>query len=422
MKIFRILLLSLFTTLCLALGAQDVMRTVIYNKAIKTPQMYLNGVELSGAYLDLKGVTPIALHFDELGTDYKNYQYSLLHCNSDWTPSSLLPQEYIDGYFEDYITTYSTSFNTLQEYLHYTVNIPNENMKLKKSGNYIVKVFEVGNSDAPAFTMRFVVYENIARVTTMIKRSDIVQERETLQEIDFNIVPPFNITNPYTDLKITILQNNRWDNAIRGLTPTFVRDNELVFNYDRKSSFPGGNEYRQIDLKSFRYQTGRVAKIVQADGAYQVKLVNDIVRNIYPYGSYQDLNGGYVIKNDDGTGGNPNNDGDYASVTFTLPHEAVTSGILYIAGDFNQNRLTEENQMKYNYNIGAYECTMLLKQGYYNYQYVLVKDKQQPDASFIEGAFFQTENNYTILIYYRDFSTDYDRVIGCYTANSMRGN
>ncbi len=403
-------------------NAQDVMQTTVFNKNIRSLQLYLNGFELSGPFLDLKGGNQLQLHFDELGTDFKNYQYSLVHCNADWTPSSLLPQEYIDGYYEDYINSYSTSFNTLQEYLHYTVNLPNENMKLKKSGNYVVKVYEIGKSETPSFMMRFVVYERMSSVVPIIKRSDMVQDREYLQEIDFSVSPAITMANPFTDLKVTILQDFRWDNPIMNLTPTFVRENEIVFNYDRKSSFPGGNEYRQLDLKTFRYQTARVAKILTSEGLVKVKLINDIPRANFPYAQYQDINGGYVIKNEDGQG-NSITDADYALVTFTLPmKDPVSVGTIYISGDFTLNRFTEETQMKYNYNIAAYECTMLVKQGYYNYQYVLVKDKTQPNSDFIEGSFFQTENAYTILVYFRDFATDYDRVIGCYTANSQRGN
>lgn len=415
--------LTLILIFCVQLlSAQEVYQTNIFNKNIKSLQLYLNGFELSGPFVDLKGSNSLALHFDELGTDFKNYQYSLVHCNSDWTMSSLLPQEYIDGYYEDYINSYSTSFNTYQEYLHYTVNLPNENMRLKKSGNYIVKVYEVGKSESPSFQMRFVVFENASRVVPMIKRSDIVAQRDFLQEIDFNVIPPFTMANPFTDLKVTILQDRRWDNAITGLTPTFVRENEIIFNYDLKGSFPGGNEYRNVDLKTFKYQTARVAKILNSEGSIKVKLINDLPRDKFPYSTLSDINGGYIIKNEDGTG-NSITDADYALVTFTLPYkDPVSSGVIYVSGDFTQNRFTDETQMKYNYDIGAYECTLLMKQGYYNYQYVLVKDREKPTSAPIEGTFFQTENDYTILLYFRDFAADYDRVIGCYTANSLRGN
>ncbi len=405
--------------LLLPADAQEVYQTQTFNRKIKTVQLYLEGFELSGPYLDLHGGNTLALHFDELGFDVKNYQYTLIHCNSDWTQSSLLSLEYLDGYTEDYINNYSASFNSLQEYVHYSMNFPNANMRLKKSGNYILKVYEVGNYDSPSFLIRFVVYEKMASVTAQIKRSDIVSERENLQEIDFNVIPPFSIMNPFTDLKATILQNGRWDNAINNLPPTFTRENELVYNYDKKSSFSAGNEYRQLDLKTLRYQTGQVAKIIVAEGTNKVQLIADIPRAKFPYSSFQDINGAYVIRNQDGTG-NPNTDADYTEVKFTLPYsEPLAYGSIYVTGDFNQNRVSEENQLHYNYTTQCYEGALQLKQGFYNYQYVVARDNGKPDASIVEGNFYPTENNYTIILYFRDFAADYDRVIACTTVNSV---
>ena len=267
--------------------------------------------------------------------------------------------------------------------------------------------------------LRFVVYEKMATLSPNIKRSDIVSERENLQEIDFNLIPPFNIMNPFTDLKVSILQNGRWDNAINNLAPTFTRENELVYNYDKKSSFIAGNEYRQLDLKTLRYQSGNVAKIAVTEGSNKVQLIADVARAKFPYSTYQDINGGYVIRNQDGAG-TPNTDGDYAQVKFTLAYdEPLAYGSVYVVGDFNQNRISEESQMHYNYSTLAYEAFIPLKQGFYNYQYVVARDNGVPDASVIEGTFFPTENNYTIIAYFRDFSSDYDRVIACTTVNSV---
>ncbi len=418
----RSFLCSILLIASLTLSAQEVYTTRVYNNKIKTVQLYVEGFELSGPYLDLRGSNALALHFDEMGVDVKNYQYTLIHCNADWTQSSLLSLEYLDGYTEDYINNYSASFNSLQEYVHYSLNFPNQNMKLKKSGNYILKVYEVGNFDSPSFLIRFVVYEKMASVTATVKRSDIVSQRDDLQEIDFNVVPPFNIMNPFTDLKATILQNGRWDNAINNLVPTFTRENELVYNYDKKSSFMAGNQYRQLDMKTLRYQSGNVAKISVTDGSNKVQLIADVARAKFPYASFQDINGGYVIRNQDGAG-TPNTDADYAEVKFILAYpEPLAYGNIYVTGDFNQNRISEENMMHYNYNTLAYEAFITLKQGFYNYQYVVANDNSIPDASIVEGTFFPTENSYTIILYFRDFSSDYDRVIACTTVNSVVRN
>ncbi|HEX4888525.1 MAG TPA: DUF5103 domain-containing protein [Luteibaculaceae bacterium] len=410
-----------FFALHYLLVAQGVWQTKVYNPKIRSVNMHMQGAELSGFFFELNNPNRIVFSFDELGFDFKNYQYSFVHCNADWTQSSLLPSEYLDGYPEDYINQSSASFNTLTDFVHYEVLIPGEFTRIKKSGNYILKVFEVGNSDKPELTFRFVLYENLARIKAQIKRSDVVSERERLQEVDFSFFPPFAINNPFLDVKATLLQNGRWDNAITGLKPNFIRENEIVFNYDKESSFTAGNEYRYMDLTTIRIQTERVARIITSEGLTKITAIPDLPRYNLPYSFYRDLNGAFLIRNQDGTG-SPETDADYVEVLFTLPMEAISAGTLYINGDFTAGQFNERYQMKYNYDRKAYECVLPLKQGLYNYQYVLAnQNKQGASSEPVEGNFFQTENNYIILVYFRDFSADFDRVIGCYTANSLRG-
>jgi hypothetical protein len=61
----------------------------------------------------------------------------------------------------------------------------------------------------------------------------------------------------------------------------------------------------------------------------------------------------------------------------------------------------------------------MIKQGFTNYQYVVADGNKKIDyENAIDGNFWQTENNYFAIIYYRENNQRYDRIIGKGVANS----
>jgi hypothetical protein len=69
---------------------------------------------------------------------------------------------------------------------------------------------------------------------------------------------------------------------------------------------------------------------------------------------------------------------------------------------------------------GVYEAKLLMKQGFYNYKYVLVDKENTLHEGAISGNFDETENNYKVLVYYRDLGARYDKLIGLGEANSIQ--
>lgn len=393
----------------------------VYRKNIKTVLLHDETYELSKAILNLDSQEKLILSFDDLDADLKNYSYTLIHCNSNWDPSDLMPAEYMDGFQENTINDYHYSFNTIQKYTHYNTVFPNETMRITKSGNYILKVFVDGNPENIVITKRFMVYQNKIIIQAKVSAASIIADRNYKQEIDFTIKHSgYEIKNPYGDLKVVLTQNSRWDNAITTLKPLFVKDDELVYDYDEDNVFQGGNEFRNFDIKSIRYHSERIYSVKTDSSGNQVELYTDEKRSFKRYYTNPDINGKYLIKIQEGN--NSEVEADYCFVHFFLPYDdALTNGNLYVFGAFNDWKCTRENLLHYNEKHFGYECTLYLKQGYYNYEYVFLADGATvADETLVEGTHYDTENDYTIFVYHRQNGTFYDQLIGLKHMNSMK--
>lgn len=394
----------------------------VYKSTIKTVRLYDENFELSQPVINLLAPDKLKLSFDDLDADLKNYAFTLIHCNLNWEPSDLVSAEYIDGFPETPVRDYRYSFNTLIKYIHYDAYFPTDNMKITKSGNYILKVFVEGSPDDIVLTKRFMVYENKVTIQPRVTAASIIADRNFKQEVDFTINHTgYQINNPYNDLHVVVTQNNRWDNAKTTLKPLFVKDVELVYDYDEDNVFTGGNEFRNFDIKSIRYYSERIGAVkYDSSSGMQVYLLPDEKRTFKRHTTIGDINGNYAIKIQEGNSSEV--EADYCYIHFFLPYdEVLTDGNLYVFGAYNGWRCNQENLMKYNEKRFGYEGTLLLKQGYYNYEYAYLKDgATAADNTLIEGMHYETENDYTIYVYHRQQRTFYDQLIGVKRFNSMR--
>ncbi len=394
----------------------------IYKDYIKTVTLYRPGLPISNNVLTLGSNEQLLLGFDDLTNQIKDYNFTVIHCTSDWEPTDMMESEYLDGFYDNYIGNYQFSFNTLEKYIHYEAVFPSEDVRITKSGNYIIYVFENNDQEKPILTKRFMVTEEKVQIAPKVNRPSIVEDRDYRQEIDFNLI--YNTTeilNPLSNIKVQVQQNGRLDNMISGLQPIFAKDGELVYDLDEENVFDGINEYRFFDFKSFQYQSINVLSYGKNDTTNFIELKTDIKRTYKNYYSVEELNGRYVI--DFENGNDPDIDGDYGFVHFQLKYpRQVEGGDLYVFGAFSDWKFKDECKMTYNETKGVYETSVYLKQGYYNYHYALLKDgTKSGDVSFIEGTHFETENEYSIYVYYTDPTERYERLIGFTQFNSMQG-
>jgi len=394
----------------------------IYKENIKSVLLENNSQQLSYPYIALNSEETLRLDFDDLDGGYKNYTYGVVQCNADWTPSSLSYAQYISGFWENPLNSYAYSMNTLQSYTHYACVVPNENTKITKSGNYLLMVYEDFDKENIVLTRRFVIYENMVVVDAHVKRATILSDSRFRHEIDFSInTKGFNIDNPFTEVKIAITQNGRWDNACIGLQPLFVQDNLLIYDYEDKNTFMAGNEFRHVDFRSIRFLSDRIQNLETEYNGYNVYLFPDERRSALRYQSMADINGQFYISmqeaNDDDI------EPDYAHIYFRLKSDKITQpGDLYVFGGLTDWLCKPEFKMTYSEEEKLYQTNVLLKQGWYDYQYVFLPadSLSVADESVIEGTHAEAGQNYMLFVYYRPAGQYYDRVVAARFLNSQR--
>lgn len=402
-------------------GQEGFYTDKIYGKNIKSVQLHRDGWDLSYPIIELNSQDRLRLSFDDLTDQVKNYSYTIVHCDADWYPSNLSTEEYMSGFAHQPIQDYSLSFNTYVNYVHYRVVLPNEEVGILLSGNYVIKVFEDFDESKLMLVSRFSVSESLASITGNASRPAMNQYRDDGHQVSFKVnLGSLTVDDPYSEIKVAIQQNNRWNMSIRNLKPLFVRDNELDYNYQSENIFKAGNEYRYIDIKSMRYMAEMVMNIDYQAPHYHVFLYPDAPRDNGRYFFRDDLNGRFYIEVQEGV--NRNTESDYVHVHFTLPFEVpITHGNLYVSGTLNNWEYNDINRMEYNFEKKAYELDLLLKQGYYNYEYVyILEDSKFPDAAYLEGSYYEAENDYVVYVYLSTNISRYDRLIAYQILNSVR--
>lgn len=396
-------------------------QNAVYREYIKTVQMYRAGFDLSYPVLMLNEDAHLLFKFDNLSNEARNYFYTVIHCDANWNESYIDQTEYIDGFSENPITDYKLSFNTTFNYSNYQVLLPNENMKFNYSGNYVLVVYEDNDKEKIVITQRFYIVEQKVDIQGTVHRATNDPFEGPNQEIDFVIIHnDVLIENPLKDVKVVLMQNGRWDNAIRDLKPIYVRDNRLEYDYQRENVFQAGNEFRYFDNRSNKFNGEYVASTDLHRPYYHKTLLNDEVRANKDFFLYKDMNGKFTVESQDQEVRDPDTECDYTFVHFTLPLESILlGGTVNVFGALTGWNANKSNEMTWNFNTSAYELTLLLKQGYYNYEYVYVpQGATAADHTNIEGSFWETENDYLLFVYYSNFSARYQRLVGFRLFNS----
>lgn len=409
-RLLPILLIPFFSTFCQTLYAQ---RTEVFTPHIRTVQVIANDDYLSPAIIRRGEGEALEVSFDHLTHDYHRFNYILTHCNADWTPSDLIETEYLDGFNDNPIEDSEISINTTLPYTHYRLTLPNEQVQMKLSGNYRLTVYDDAEGrDKPVFTACFSVLEKEVNISAQVSSDTEVDRNKGHQQVSFNIRHKgYLIRNPQSEVTVHVLQDNRTDNMVTDLKPSYIGTDELRYEHNRALIFPAGNEYRRFEMVSTRYAGQGVESIRYHAPYYHVTLREDEPR-LLNYSYDQDQNGRFVLRYDEAV--DNNTEADYFFVHFSLLwEEPLAEGDFYLQGAFTYDNFNEESRLKYNAEAHAYEATQLLKQGAYNYQYLYVAPGSAVGSTAqAEGNFYETENEYLILVYHRAFGERYDKLIG----------
>lgn len=364
----------------------------------------------------LEEYNPLVLRFDEFRSDISIFYVKIEHCNKDWQPSGLFSLEYNDGFEEDEIRQYQFSNTQYQVFNHYFYSFPSRNSSLKPlvSGNYLLHVYRYENEEVPVLTRRFYVVENLANVNVQAQLPMVESPGVGYQELDLEVIWQSNrIKNPMARISIDIFQNGRENIALRGVTPNFLGQKSVKFNYLEKILFSGLRHFRFLDIRTTRVKTYNVRSIQAGEEYVDVLLHTEESRKFQPHFFRRDLNGYFDIENLDSPN-NPHTNAEYVRVLFSYLEPNYHPGNeLHVIGKFNDFRMDSTSIMDYHYETQTFTKKMLLKQGFYNYLYAY-KDPVTGKAvtTETEGGRFETHNLYTILVYYRSPVGRHDELIG----------
>ena len=388
----------------------------VYDTMIHTVLMAPVGRPLDAPVLVLGNKESLQISFDDFKAQYQEYYYTVELVDSAWKSIDMLDFDYVKGFNQNKITQYSISSIATQQYFHYQFEFPNSFCSPKMSGNYILKVYLDNNKEHLVFTKRFFVVENLADLIATVQApfdGSITKSHQKIKvAIDVKNIPNFQ----NDQLTIKVIQNNRYHDAKEIKNPSFIRGNILEFNNEADLLFPGGNEYRWLDLQSLSLRSDRVAAIENKSSVTTIILKPDFSRAEILYNNFHDLNGGFLIINTESL--QNENQNDYASVVFSYvpkDRKPLLDKKLYLLGALTNNVLDQNAEMQFDVKQGVYQKRLMLKQGYYSYSYIL-RDRLEPnfmdDFVETEGSYSEAENNYMVLVYYHAPGTRNDQLIG----------
>ena len=401
----------LIPVLCCLLAIDTwAQRHEIYHENIASLQVMAGYDWMSIPIVNLKDDTPINIDFDDLTHEYHRYMYKVEHCEADWTVSNdIFVSDYVNGFNERLpIDDVEESLNTTVLYTHYHFQIPNEQCQLKLSGNYRVTVYDENDDDEPMFTACFMVVNPKMTVNLGVTGNTEIDIYGSHQQVSMGIgYGSLNVTHPDRQLKTVVMQNGRWDNAKLNPKPQFVESKGLRWENNRELIFFGGNEYRKFETLDVTHTTMGLESVSWDGEHYHAYVWTDEPRRNYVYD--EDANGAFLIRNSDNY--EINRLCEYVMVHFTLKVPQYI-GTVYLNGQWTNDRFLPQYQMEYDAKEHAYQAVIPLKQGYYSYQYLLMNN----DGAFVpvpsEGSFYQTENKYQALVYYRGIGERTDQLVG----------
>lgn len=391
--------------------AQKIYQTEPLSDRVGTLQVDKNGNWLSLPIINLNNDDYIRINFDILGADSKDLKYKIIHCNADWTQSSLMEIEFLDGFNDRPINDFAESFNTTINYTNYNIELPNERQWLKLSGNYAVVVYSDNDSDNELLRACFSIVDEQIRLVANVSSNTDIDVNKTHQQVSFTIDHSnMDIRDVFSDLKIYVRQNNRRDNEVLVDKPTFIRPNQLVYEHNQKLIFDAGNQYRRFESVSPKYNSINIQSTVFKHPYYYTSLQTDNIRAnrnyVYDKGQY----GQFLIRNAE-SNGDPDTDADYFITNFSLKCPEPFLEPIYINGEFTYDLFNDKYKMKYDFDKKEYYLTLTLKQGAYNYQY-LAKQDNVYSTGLIEGNYYETNNQYSILVYHRPMGYINDLLVG----------
>lgn len=398
----------LLACLLLSAAAQDCE---IYKGRIRTLSVIVNDDWASLPIIELNSSDIISISFDDMTHEYTRYTYKLEHCEADWSVSEgLFPSDYMTGFTNgNIIEDAEESFNTNVLYTHYSLQIPNSDCRPKLAGNYRLTVYEDDEEEQPVLSACFMVLQRLASVSMEVTTATDLSINSRHQQVSVNLsYGNLRVIDPETQLKTVVMQNRRWDNCRINAKPQYKMHDGLRWHHCRDYVFTAGNEYHKYEVLDVDHPSMGVDNIDWDGENYHVYPIIAEPRKNYVYD--EDANGAYYIRNSDNE--DIETTCDYTYVHFRQKSPYIPDARIFVSGAWTGGGFAPEYEMTYNFEEEQYESCVLQKQGYYNYQYLMVDRNGAITTPPFDGDYYQTENEYQALVYYRGQGERTDRLVG----------
>ena len=403
-NILRVLIL-LLSVVCCPLSSKAQVQQV-FNKNIKTLTLTVDDDQTLPPYLAFGSRQSLSIEWDEMSHDYKRYRYHIDHCDWDWQPTDeIFESDFLEGLNDQLIEDFEKSFNTTQIYTHYWLRIPSKEIRLRLSGNYRVLIYEEDEEDVPVLEARFCIYEKEMGIVAQLSSNTDIDFNNSHQQMTLSIgFGNLQVFNPEQEMKVIVMQNRRWESRVEGLVPNVRKANGIEFTHNRQLIFPAGNEYHRFEILDVHRTNAGVDRIDWFEPYYHATLFPAQIDHSYTY--FEDQNGVYVVRSadnyDDWT------TAEYVVVHFFLDTPRLPGGDVYVSGWWSGQTFNPDCKMEYDEAHQQYHAAILMKQGYYSYEFIQKDGLTQRTM----GNFFETENEYEVLVYYRQQGSRYDRLVG----------
>lgn len=403
----------LFSLLSLFFQMMNPLRSQV---EILSAHISPEGYQEAAPILQLNTQDKLLIEFDIPGSFVPSLTYKLIHCDALWQPSDIFFSDYQTGFEFNFLPAPISSINTLFDYQHYSLRIPNDDVNLLLAGNYILEIYDVYNPDHFLKQLKFYACEQDAIINGAYTPSRNADWMKYRQEIQFTCQLNTPVENPYREIQVVIQQNRNPITQKSDIQPDYIKGNELIYSNDAGLTWDAGNEYRFFNLNDIRFASEGIQNIRFEENQYHFTLIPQEKRRFKRYQYYSDINGQFRI--DKTQSKEPQREADYVWVELDMPMEApFLQEDLYLTGEFSAYIPDSAYRCSYDFAKKAYTARFMLKQGYYNYIFSLVNkdfdNKMEVDTERLEGNFSATENEYLIFIYYQPAGQRYQKLIGC---------
>ncbi|MGN0233578.1 MAG: DUF5103 domain-containing protein [Bacteroidaceae bacterium] len=389
----------------------------VFDETVRTLQVCADGNPTLPPWLDRNKRQHVEVSWDQMSHEYQRYVYYVYHCDADWQVSDgIFESDWLAGSNGQPVEDYEKSFNTTQIYTHYSLTIPNKDVGVLLSGNYMVRVYrddDTPEEDEPVLEARFCVYENSVSISQQVSSNTDIDFNDRHQQLTLHVgYGSLRVIDPLSEFRVMVLQNRRWDSIVTGLKPNERNAAGMDFTHNKQLIFPAGNEFHRFEILDVQRAAAGVDRMEWYDPFYHATLFSD--RPARNYSFVEDQNGVRVVRSPED--GNESTTAEYVVVHFLLGTPRLSGGDIYVCGLWTGQSYNPECRMEYDEQSGQYHAAVMLKQGYYSYQY------RQEDGStrLTEGDFFETENEYTTMVYYRAQGARYDRLVGVSSVKTGR--